>query len=186
MAAGKEREWTAIYQTPSPMDADLVRTTLEVADDAREFLTQKTSLMTDDATPERPDDNTSLPAASLADVGQEILELRRQHVVAACKYCGISTLDVGEMELDSRMIALLRVAGSASTPPLSASSIRESESARTAPVTRLSANCAAGCSTRSSTKASIAGRRATRPTFAAVAAAASKTRFRRIGTGDRG
>ncbi len=145
MAAAKEREWTAIYQTPSPMDADLVRTTLEVAgyavwvqggnapsvftpsydmsgaltvsvpseeaDDAREFLTQKTSLMTDDATPERPDDNTSLPAASLADVGQEILELRRQHVAAACKYCGISTLDVGEMELDSLMIALLRVAG---------------------------------------------------------------------------
>jgi len=31
MAAGKEREWTVIYQTPSPMDADLVRTTLEVA-----------------------------------------------------------------------------------------------------------------------------------------------------------
>src|SRR5207245_5698064 len=83
----------------------------EEADDAREFLKQKTSLMTDDATPERPDDNTSLPAASLADVGQEILELRRQHVVAVCKYCGISTLDVGEMELDSRMIALMRVAG---------------------------------------------------------------------------
>src|SRR5207245_11374644 len=82
----------------------------EEADDAREFLKQKTSLMTDDATPERPDDNTSLPAASLADVGQEILELRRQHVVAVCKYCGISTLDVGEMELNSPMIALMRVA----------------------------------------------------------------------------
>ena len=145
MAAGKEREWTVIYQTPSPMDADLVRTTLEVAgypvwvqggnspsvatptygasgaltvsvpaedaDDARDFLKQKTSLITDDATPERPDDDTALPKESLEDIGQEILELRRQNEVAACKYCGISTLDVGEMALDSRMIALLRVAG---------------------------------------------------------------------------
>src|SRR6266550_6476175 len=145
MAAGREREWTIIYQTPSPMDADLVRTTLEVAgypvsveggnppsvatptydrsgaltvsvpaedaDDARDFLKQKTSLMPHDASPERPDDDTSLPQNSLEDVGQEILELRRQHEVAACKYCGISTLDVGEMALDSRIIALLRVAG---------------------------------------------------------------------------
>src|SRR6266550_3446416 len=121
MAAGKEREWTVIYQTPSPMDADLVRTTLEVAgyavwvqggnppsvatptndpsgaltvsvpredaDDARDFLKQKTSLMTDDATPARVDDDTSLPAESLENVGQEILELRRLHHVAACKYC---------------------------------------------------------------------------------------------------
>src|SRR6266566_1572248 len=127
MAAGKEREWTVIYQTPSPMDADLVRTTLEVAGyavwvqggNAPSVFTPSydmsgaltVSVPSEEATPERPDDNTSLPAASLADVGQEILELRRQHVAAACKYCGISTLDVGEMELDSRMIALLRVAG---------------------------------------------------------------------------
>lgn len=145
MAAGKEREWTVIYQTPSPMDADLVRTTLEVAgypvwvqggnppsvitptydtsgaltvsvpsedaDDARVFLKQKTSLMPDDAIPAGPDGETSVPQESLEEVDQEILELRRQHEVAACKYCGISTLDVGEMELDSRMIALLRVAG---------------------------------------------------------------------------
>jgi hypothetical protein len=127
------------------MDADLVRTTLEVAgypvwvqggnppsvatptydpsgaltvsvpaedaDDARDFLKQKTSLMTDDVTPARLDDSRSVPAESLEDLGQEILEIRRQHQVAACKYCGISTLDVGEMELDSRMIALLRTAG---------------------------------------------------------------------------
>ena len=37
--------------------------------------------------------------------------MRKQHDVAACKYCGIPTLDVGEVELDSRMIALLRAAG---------------------------------------------------------------------------
>jgi hypothetical protein len=145
MAAAKDREWTVIYQTPSPMDADLVRTTLEVAgypvwvqggnprsvitptddtsgaltvsvpaedaDDARDYLKQKTSLMTDDVTAPHSDDATSLPPESLADVGQEILELRRQHEVAACKYCGISTLDVNEMELDSRMIAFLRAAG---------------------------------------------------------------------------
>jgi hypothetical protein len=145
MAAAKDREWTVIYQTPSRMDADLVRTTLEVAgypvwvqggnprsvitptddtsgaltvsvpaedaDDARDYLKQKTSLMTDDVTAPHSDDATSLPQESLADVGQEILELRRQHEVAACKYCGISTLDVNEMELDSRMIAFLRAAG---------------------------------------------------------------------------
>jgi hypothetical protein len=127
------------------MDADLVRTTLEVAgypvwvqggnprsvitptddtsgaltvsvpaedaDDARDYLKQKTSLMTDDVTAPHSDDATSLPPEGLADVGQEILELRRQHEVAACKYCGISTLDVNEMELDSRMIAFLRAAG---------------------------------------------------------------------------
>jgi hypothetical protein len=145
MAAAKERDWTVIYQTPSPMDADLVRTTLEVAgypvwvqggnprsvitptfdtsgaltvsvpaedaDDARDYLKHKTSLMPDDATAARPADDASVPEDSLADVGQEIVELRRQHEVAACKYCGISTLDVSEMELDSRMIALLRAAG---------------------------------------------------------------------------
>ena len=145
MAAAKEREWTVVYQTPSQLDADLVRATLEVAgyavwvqggnapavatptygssgaltvsvpsedaDDAREFLKQRTGLLPDVATAESPSDETSLPQESLEEVDQEILELRRQHEVAACKYCGISTLDVGEMELDSRMIALLRVAG---------------------------------------------------------------------------
>src|SRR5256885_17078188 len=123
MAANKERQWTVIYQTPSPMDADLVRTTLEVAgypvwvqggnppsvatptydrsgaltvsvptddaDDARDFLKQKTSLMTDDATPARADDDTARPAEGLDDEGKGILELRRQHEVAACTYCGI-------------------------------------------------------------------------------------------------
>jgi hypothetical protein len=145
MAAGKEREWTVVYQTPSSSNADLVRTTLEVAgypvwvqggsapsvftpsydisgaltvsvpsedaEDARQFLKQKTSLMPDDSPSGRPDDDTSLPAKNLEDAAQEILELRQQHEVAACKYCGIPTLDVGEIELGSRMIALLRAAG---------------------------------------------------------------------------
>jgi hypothetical protein len=143
MPADKELEWTDIYETPSQSDADLVRTTLEVAgyrvwvqggnapavfsptpsgalivsvpaqdaDDARDYLKQKTSLMPHDPAPATADDETSPPQESLADVAQEILELRRQHEVAACKYCGIATLDVGEIELDSRMIALLRAAG---------------------------------------------------------------------------
>jgi hypothetical protein len=145
MAAAKEREWTVVYQTPSQMDADLVRTTLEVAgyavwvqggsatgvappiygspgaltvsvpsedaDDAREFLKQKTGLLPDDASAESPGDETPLPRESLEDLAQGILTLRRQHEVAACKHCGISTLDVSEVDLDSRMIALLRVAG---------------------------------------------------------------------------
>jgi hypothetical protein len=145
MAAGKEPEWKVIYETPSPIDADLVRTTLEVAgyrvwvqggnspavfapsydtsgaltvsvpafdaEDARDYLKEKTSLLPHDAAPAASDDETSAPSESLEDVAQEILELRRQHEVAACKYCGIATLDVGEIELDSRMIALLRTAG---------------------------------------------------------------------------
>jgi hypothetical protein len=145
MAAGKEPEWTPIYETPSPTDADLVRTTLEVAgyrvwvqggnspavfsasydtastltvsvpqedaEDARDYLKQKTSLMPNDAGPAPSAEETSTPHESLEDVAQEILELRRRHEVAACKYCGIATLDVGEIELDSRMIALLRAAG---------------------------------------------------------------------------
>jgi len=147
MAAGKEIEWTLIYQTPSPTDADLVRTTLEVAgyrvwiqggnapsvyppgidtssaltvsvpaedaEDARDYLKQKTSFTPDDpaVTTSDPDNEISPPQETLADVAQEILQLRWQHEVAACKYCGIATLDVGEIELDSRMIALLRAAG---------------------------------------------------------------------------
>ena len=145
MAAGKEREWTVVYQTPSPMDADLVRTTLEVAgypvwvqggnspsvftpgiltssaltvsvpaedaEDARHYLKEKTSLEPHDPAPAPLDDGTSPPPESLADVVEDILELRRQHEVAACKYCSIPTLDAQEIGLDSRMIALLRAAG---------------------------------------------------------------------------
>jgi hypothetical protein len=145
MAAGKEPEWTVIYQTPSSSDADLVRTTLEVAgyrvsvqggttpgvfspgidtsnaltvsvpakdaEDARDYLKQKTSLLPHDPAPDGSYDEASPPPESLEDVADEILELRREHEVAACKYCGIATLDVGEIDLDSRMIALLRAAG---------------------------------------------------------------------------
>jgi hypothetical protein len=145
MAAGKEPEWTVVYETPSATDADLVRTTLEVAgyrvwiqggspantftpshdtpgaltvtvpkedaDDAREYLKQKTSLLPHDASPVASDQETATPLEGIVDVAQDILELRRQHEIAACKYCGIPTLDVGETELDSRMIALLRASG---------------------------------------------------------------------------
>jgi hypothetical protein len=145
MAAGNEAGWTAVYETPSPSDADLVRTTLEVAgyrvwvqggnapgvfspsyntsgalmvsvpaedaDDARDYLKQKTSLMPHDPAPEPADDETSAQEESLEEVAEKILQLRRHHEVAACKYCGIATLDLAETELDSRMIALLRTAG---------------------------------------------------------------------------
>jgi len=143
--AGKEVQWTVVYQTVSPSDADLVRMTLEVAgyrvsiegesspssflpsydtpggltvavpsedaDDARDFLRHKTSLLAQDGEPPVPADDSVGQPESLAEVAQEILEVRRQHDVAACKYCGIATLDVGEIGLDSRMIALLRSAG---------------------------------------------------------------------------
>ena len=145
MAGPDDSAWTTIYETRSAVDADLVRTTLEVAgyrvsvenataapsfiptygepatltiavpaedaDDAREFLRQKTSLLPVDAG--RPDaaESDASQLESLADVSEEMLALRRQHEVAACKYCGIPTLDVGEADLDSRMIAFLRAAG---------------------------------------------------------------------------
>jgi hypothetical protein len=145
VAGPDDSEWTAIYETKSAMDADLVRTTLEVAgyrvsieranppesfiqtsgspttlsvsvptadaDSAREFLRNKTSLLPQaGAKPDTPESDAVQPA-NLSDVAGEILELRREHELAACTYCGIPTLDVGEAALDSRMIALLRAAG---------------------------------------------------------------------------
>jgi hypothetical protein len=146
VAGPDESEWTTIYETKSAMDADLVRTTLEVAgyrvsvensgasasfipayggpvtlviavpsaeaDDARAFLRQKTSLvpLDDSARPDAAEDDAAEPE-SLPDVAKEVLELRRQHQVAACKYCGIPTLDAREADLDNRMIAILRAAG---------------------------------------------------------------------------
>jgi hypothetical protein len=144
MGGADESEWTTIYETKSSSDADLVRTTLEVAgyrvsvesqapasfiptyggppvlaiavptkdaDDAREFLRQKTSLVPLDAADLGAADDDAGQPQSLTQAAEEILELRRQHQVAACKYCGIPTLDVGEADLDSRMIAFLRAAG---------------------------------------------------------------------------
>jgi len=141
MAADQKAEWTVIYETPSESDADLVRMTLEVAgyrvsmqpassrdifrpgpeitvavptddaDDARDYLRQKTSLLPHDPASVPSDAATSDPLERVADAAQDILELRRQHQVADCKYCGIPTLDVGELEMDSRMIALLRASG---------------------------------------------------------------------------
>ena len=67
-------------------------------------------LPVDAASPNAAEDQATQPQ-SLAEVAQEILELRRQHEVAACRYCGIPTLEVRETDLDSRMIALLRSAG---------------------------------------------------------------------------
>jgi hypothetical protein len=141
--------WTEIYQTRSSSDADLVRTTLEVAgfkvsvqgggspasfipsydgpaaitisvpsgdaDDARDFLKQKTSFVSDVAQPDAQGEAVSAEEAdqpeSMHDAVKEILELRRGHQVAACRYCGIPTLDIGEQELDSHKVVLLRSAG---------------------------------------------------------------------------
>ncbi|HVH65247.1 MAG TPA: hypothetical protein VM674_04360 [Candidatus Acidoferrum sp.] len=150
MPATTESDWVPIYETKSATDADLVRTTLEVAgyevsvdtagrgyppsfgapatmtisvraddaDDARTFLKEKTSLLPSSSLPlsQAGDDSeqtgvSGAPPESLEDVAREILELRRQHELAACKYCGIGTLDVTELDVDSRMIALLRAAG---------------------------------------------------------------------------
>ena len=147
--APTEPEWVPIYETKSASDADLVRTTLEVAgyqvsvvtagradplssgapatmtisvpaedaDDARTFLKEKTSLLPSSPVPLSQAEGSEqaevveAPLESLEDVASEILELRRQHEVAACKYCGIPTLDLSEADLESRMVALLRAAG---------------------------------------------------------------------------
>ncbi len=141
MAAGKEAEWMVVYETPSATDADLVRTTLEVAgyrvsiqtaaardifrpgpeitvavptedaEDARDFLKLKTGLLPRDDATAPTDDEPHAPPESLADVAVDIMKLRRQQEVAACKYCGIPTLNLSEGDLDSRTIALLRAAG---------------------------------------------------------------------------
>src|SRR2546421_4590659 len=126
MTADREAEWTIIYETRSASDADLVRMTLEVAgyrvssqtagspdlfrpgpeitvavpvddaEDARDFLRHKTSLLSDDPQTPPSDGETLTPVERLGDAAQEILALRHQHQPAACKYCGIPTLDLGE------------------------------------------------------------------------------------------
>lgn len=146
MAAGKVTQWTAIYETRSSSDADVVRTTLEVAgfrvsidgpgsgsstiplydgpgaltisvptedaDDARDFLRQKTSLLDSDASPSNEaDESSGDQGESIEDAAKEVLEIRGQHHVAACRYCGIPTLYVSEAGLESHAIALLRAAG---------------------------------------------------------------------------
>ena len=142
----QEPRWTPIYEAKSPSDAELVRTTLEVAgyrvlieesssaislvpklplgvisvsvpaedaEDAREFLRSKTSLLPSatDASASQPESNQATGTESVEDAVQEILGLRRQYEVAACKYCGIPTLDVSEADLESHSIAVLRAAG---------------------------------------------------------------------------
>src|SRR5260370_36388851 len=107
MATGKELEGTASYETPSRTDADLVRTTLEVAgyrvwvqggiapgvfppgidtssaltvsvpaedaDDARDYLKQKTSLKPHDPAAGTADDEASPPQESLAGGAPDVL-----------------------------------------------------------------------------------------------------------------
>ena len=146
MAAGKDPQWTAIYETRSSSDADVVRTTLEVAgfrvsidgpgsgsstippydgpgaltisvpsedaEDARDFLRQKTSLLATEApSASEADESSSAQGESIENAAQEVLEIRGQQQVAACKYCGIPTLDVSEAGLESHAIALLRAGG---------------------------------------------------------------------------
>ena len=139
-------QWTAVYETLSGSDADLVRATLETAgftvevlgtpsasvspsiysvtnpvtvavpedqaEDARDYLKKSTTFEPADPTATEPavrEEGT--PEETLTAAAQEVLELRQQHEVASCKYCGIATLDVGEAELNSRQVALLRAVG---------------------------------------------------------------------------
>lgn len=153
--ANTESSWTEIYETRSSLDADLVRTSLEVAgyqvsvtgggsptgrmalepsagkfvisvpaddaDDARDFVREKMSLpdggVVSSTSGETGETETASGASTapltetIDDAASEVLELRRQHQLAACKYCGIPTLDVSEATLESHSVALLRAAG---------------------------------------------------------------------------
>jgi hypothetical protein len=146
MKPGEDPQWTAVYETLSGSDADLVRATLETAgftvevlgtpsltaspsiytvtdpvtvavpedqaEDARDYLRNSTTFEPADPTvAEAPAQDQGTPEETLTGAAQEVLELRQQHEVASCKYCGIATLDVGEAELSSRQVALLRAAG---------------------------------------------------------------------------
>lgn len=143
MPAHKDPEWVDIYETPSQSDADLVRTTLEVAgyrvwvkagsapgvvipgydtsseltvsvpaedaDDARDYSgTRPVSCPT--LTPQhpmRPHQQWRASRTSPSRFSSSAASTRSQ----PAKYCGIATLDLGEVDLDSRMVALLRSAG---------------------------------------------------------------------------
>jgi hypothetical protein len=149
--AEKEQSWTEIYETKSSLDADLIRTSLEVAgyevsvtgggstarvlgaapaafvlsvpsddaDDARDFLRDKMTLpqggemRSEDTSVDQAEAETSdePQTESIDQAAAEVLDLRRQHHVAACKYCGIPTLDVREATLESHVVALVRAAG---------------------------------------------------------------------------
>lgn len=144
MKEDDDSNWTAVYETVSGSDADLVKTTLETAgfkvsilgsttlaasptilgmtnpltvavptadaDDARDFLKRSTTFEPSDGSTLPSQDEPS-PEQALGAAAQEILDLRSQQETAACKYCGIATLDIGEGDLDSRRIALLRAVG---------------------------------------------------------------------------
>jgi hypothetical protein len=128
-------DWTTVYETHNRLDADLVRTTLEGAgfqvvergdtgmfvggaatnfagfialavppedaDDAR-------TLLKDRASGEAPGGEGPI---SINQATADILALRHGHSMAACKYCGIPTLDIREDALESRQVALLRAGG---------------------------------------------------------------------------
>lgn len=131
-------DWTTVYETHNRIDADLVRTTLEGAGfqvmergDTAIFgggSTNFAGFIALAVPPEDADDARSLlknqarqPGQSIGSSAEgpmsvsqaaaELLTLRHGHVVAGCKYCGITTLDLREDELESRQVALLRAAG---------------------------------------------------------------------------
>ena len=144
MKEDDDSNWTAVYETVSGSDADLVKTTLETAgfkvsilgsttlaasptilgmsnpltvavptedaDDARDYLKRSTTFEPSNG-PALPSQDEPSPEQAVEAAAQEILDLRSQHETAACKYCGIATLDVGEGDLDSRRVALLRAVG---------------------------------------------------------------------------
>jgi hypothetical protein len=130
-------DWTTVYETHNRLDADLVRITLEGAgfqvmergdvalfgsgtsnvagfvalavppgdaDDARALLKDQQQHAADSP-------NSTDGPMSVREATDDIMALRHAHPLAACKYCGIPTLDLREDALESRQVALLRAAG---------------------------------------------------------------------------
>jgi len=128
-------DWTTVYETHNRLEADAVRTTLEDAGfeviergDSVPFSASPNfsglialAVAPNDAADARDviKDRTAHGEGtgevegtlSVREAADDVMGLRQAHAVAACKYCGIPTLDVREDQLESRQVAVLRAAG---------------------------------------------------------------------------
>lgn len=98
----------SIYSVTNPLT---VAVPDDQAEDARDYLKNSTTFEPAASGPTGVPEDQQTPEGTMASAAQEILDLRQQHEVAACKYCGIATLDVSESELTSHQVALLRAVG---------------------------------------------------------------------------
>ncbi|HSO94256.1 MAG TPA: hypothetical protein VLS53_07300 [Candidatus Dormibacteraeota bacterium] len=98
----------SIYSVTNPLTVAVPE---DQAEDARDYLKNSTTFEPSAGQPTDLPADQQTPEETMAGAAQEILDLRQQHEVAACKYCGIATLDTSESELSSRQVVLLRAVG---------------------------------------------------------------------------